>query len=127
MGKWNGSLVSCLGILAFTAASAKAGDAVMTWESGFVDIPDGRIAFYRTGGNHSPLLLAHGGVDNGLGWSRVASVLQKNFDIVMVDLRSHGRSSRVPPEIEDPSADDLAAVPIETMPTPAVNMTRKDQ
>jgi N-formylmaleamate deformylase len=82
----------------------------MTWESGFVDIPDGRIAFHRTGGNAPPLLLAHGGTDNGLGWSRVASALQQDFDVVMVDLRSHGRSTRVAPEIEDPSADDLALV-----------------
>lgn len=51
-----------------------------------------KIHFYRTGGNKPPLVLAHGITDDGMCWSPVAEVLAKDFDVVMVDARGHGKS-----------------------------------
>jgi N-formylmaleamate deformylase len=80
------------------------------WESGFIDVAGGQMCFHRTGGEYPPLVLAHGGTDNGLCWSRVAVALQDWFDIIMLDARSHGNSSRVPQGEEDRSAEDVASV-----------------
>jgi N-formylmaleamate deformylase len=81
-----------------------------TWREGDVDVGEVQIHFYRTGQGDKPaLVLAHGFSDNGLCWSRVASALQDDFDIVMVDARNHGQSSRASLTPSD-LVDDLAAV-----------------
>lgn len=49
--------------------------------------------YYRTGKDKPPLLLLHGFTENGLCWSRVASELEQDYDVIMVDARGHGRSS----------------------------------
>ncbi len=51
-----------------------------------------KIHYYRTGGNKPPLVLAHGITDDGMCWSPVAEVLAKDFDVIMVDARGHGKS-----------------------------------
>ncbi len=38
------------------------------------------------------MILLHGFTDNGLCWARVASMLEKNFDIIIPDIRDHGKS-----------------------------------
>ena len=80
------------------------------WRSGTVIANGLRVQYYRTGGERSPLVLAHGITDNGLCWTRVARVLASDYDVIMYDARGHGLS-------EAPSkrwsitdlADDLAS------------------
>ncbi|MGK0463521.1 MAG: N-formylmaleamate deformylase [Candidatus Azotimanducaceae bacterium] len=80
------------------------------WREGNVGVGEVQTHFYRTGHGDKPgLVLAHGFSDNGLCWSRVASALQEDFDIVMVDARNHGQSSRASLTPSD-LVDDLAAV-----------------
>lgn len=50
------------------------------------------IHYYRTGGNKPPLVLAHGITDDGLCWEPVTEVLSRDFHIIMVDARGHGKS-----------------------------------
>jgi pimeloyl-ACP methyl ester carboxylesterase len=52
-----------------------------------------RLHYYRTGGSKPPMLLAHGISDDGLCWTALAEALRAQFDMVMVDLRGHGRSA----------------------------------
>lgn len=61
----------------------------------FINLPTGRFAYHRTGGDLPPLVLAHGLTDSGLCWLRVAKVLEKHFDVVMLDARGHGQSERI--------------------------------
>ena len=52
------------------------------------------------------MLLSHGLTDNGLCWSRVAMALEADYDIVMLDARGHGESSRLASgEAHDPGRD----------------------
>ena len=51
-----------------------------------------RIHYHRTGGDKPPLVLFHGFSDNGLCWTRVAQVLEENYDLIMPDARGHGLS-----------------------------------
>lgn len=64
------------------------------WWSGDLVINDIRMHFTRTGGDGLPLVLAHGMADSGLCWSRVARALEAEYDLIMPDARSHGRSGR---------------------------------
>jgi pimeloyl-ACP methyl ester carboxylesterase len=51
-----------------------------------------RIHYHRTGGDKPALVLSHGSTDNGLFWTRVARVLEQDYDVIMYDQRGHGRS-----------------------------------
>ncbi len=51
-----------------------------------------KLHYYRTGGEKPALVLVHGITDDGLCWTPVAEVLSKNFDVIMVDMRGHGKS-----------------------------------
>jgi len=82
---------------------------VREWASGTVTANGIAIRYHRTGGSHPPLVLAHGFSDNGLCWTRIARELEDAFDIVMVDARNHGESSRADVGPED-LANDLAGV-----------------
>lgn len=77
------------------------------WQTGVTNLKDGgHIAWTRTGGDLPPLVLSHGLTDNGLCWSRTARALAGDFDVVMLDARSHGQSSPLAPgEVETPGAD----------------------
>ena len=66
-----------------------------SWQSGTVDVSGGRLAYHRTGGAGPPLVLSHGLTDNGLCWSRFAADMEPHFDIIMLDARGHGGSSRI--------------------------------
>jgi pimeloyl-ACP methyl ester carboxylesterase len=52
-----------------------------------------KLHYYRTGGSKSPIVLLHGVTDDGLCWSPVADVLSETFDVIMVDMRGHGKSN----------------------------------
>lgn len=68
------------------------------WYSGDVISNGIRLHYTRTGGPEGngkpPFVLSHGFTDNGLCWSRVARVLEAEYDIIMVDARNHGLSER---------------------------------
>jgi pimeloyl-ACP methyl ester carboxylesterase len=83
-----------------------------TWFSGDITAvgidgaPGIKVHYHRTGGDKPPLVLAHGFSDNGLCWTRVAQVLEKEYDVIMPDARGHGLSDA--PE-EGYSSEDMAA------------------
>jgi pimeloyl-ACP methyl ester carboxylesterase len=63
------------------------------WFSGDVIANNIKIHYHRTGGDKTPLVLSHGFTDNGLCWTRVARVLEKDYDVIMYDARGHGFSN----------------------------------
>jgi pimeloyl-ACP methyl ester carboxylesterase len=65
------------------------------WSEGNVLANGIRHHFYRTGGERPALLLLHGFNENGLTWLRVAKELERDYDIIMVDARGHGRSDGI--------------------------------
>ena len=62
------------------------------WMDGYVKSNGIRIHYYRTGGDKPPLVLNHGAMDDGLCWTRVARVLEQDYDVIMLDARGHGLS-----------------------------------
>jgi len=63
------------------------------WQTGQRTTDDGMCMYYtRTGGDKTPLLLVHGHMMSGLTWLRVAQALAADYDVIMPDLRGHGRS-----------------------------------
>jgi N-formylmaleamate deformylase len=62
------------------------------WSSGDVITNGIRIRYHRTGGDKPPVVLSHGFSDNGLCWTRVAKVLEADYDVIMPDARGHGQS-----------------------------------
>ena len=86
-------------------------DVGTSWQIGYVPVSGGRLAFHRTGGIGPPLVLSHGLTDNGLCWTRVAAALASEFDIIMLDARGHGLSSRLSGgEAHDPGQDIAEAI-----------------
>ena len=80
------------------------------WPGGRVPVTGGHLAYHRTGGNDSVVVLSHGLTDNGLCWSRLAAALQSEFDVVMLDARGHGESARLTGEPHDPARDIAEAI-----------------
>lgn len=62
------------------------------WKTGKIDIQGTNLHYYRSGGSKPALVLVHGITDDGLCWSPVADVLSGEHDVIMVDLRGHGKS-----------------------------------
>lgn len=62
------------------------------WTTGNIVTHETKLHYYRSGGSKPPLVLLHGITDDGLCWSPVAEVLSEDHDVVMVDLRGHGKS-----------------------------------
>lgn len=92
-----------------------------SWRSGTVRVSGGFLAYHRTGGDRPPLLLSHGLTDNGLCWSRLASALEADFDVVMLDARGHGASARLSPSHRhDPVRDIAEAVEALGLASPVV-------
>jgi N-formylmaleamate deformylase len=92
--------------------SANSRRATMApWQSGEVAVNGLTLHYTRTGGAKPPVVLAHGFSDDGLCWTPVAEALEADYDVVMVDVRGHGRSAA--PEHGYGSAEhaaDLAGV-----------------
>jgi N-formylmaleamate deformylase len=63
------------------------------WHETTVRANDIQQHYYRTGGEKPALILLHGFSENGLCWSRVAKALERDYDLIMLDARGHGRSS----------------------------------
>ena len=83
-----------------------------TWTQGDVLTNGIRMHYYRTGdGALPPLVLCHGGSDNGLCWTPVAKALEDRYDIVMIDARNHGLSeSPTGTSGPDDQGEDLAGL-----------------
>ena len=62
------------------------------WIENYIDTKGGHIRYFRTGGDKPSMLLLHGGMDNGLCWTKVTKALENEFDIIMPDARGHGKS-----------------------------------
>ena len=77
-----------------------------TWTAGDTIVNGIKIHYHRTGGDRPALVLAHGITDNGLCWTRVACVLQQDYDVIMLDARGHGLSAS---PAGGYALDDLAA------------------
>lgn len=55
-----------------------------------------QLHYYRTGqGDKPPIVLIHGFSDTGLLWAQTARDLAADYDVIMPDMRGHGRSTRV--------------------------------
>jgi pimeloyl-ACP methyl ester carboxylesterase len=66
------------------------------WQTGSVEAEDGTHLHYtRTGGAKPAVLLLHGLQGAGLTWLRTARALEAGYDVVLPDLRGHGRSGRI--------------------------------
>ncbi|MCI0399353.1 MAG: alpha/beta hydrolase [Chloroflexi bacterium] len=64
-----------------------------TWTEGDILANSIHQHYYRTGGAKPPIVLLHGFMMVGLTWLRVAKALQREYDVIMPDARSHGRSA----------------------------------
>ena len=80
-----------------------------TWSHGEVSVDGLTFVYHRTGGDKPPLVLCHGITDNGLCFTRVAQELEDAFDVIMVDARGHGESSKAAPE-SNSHVEDLAGI-----------------
>ncbi len=76
------------------------------WISDRIKANGFKFHYHRSGGDKPPLVLCHGLTDNGLCWTRLAQVLEKEYDLIMCDARGHGLS-----DVPDSgySSDDHAA------------------
>jgi N-formylmaleamate deformylase len=63
------------------------------WDTAVCETNGINIHYTRTGGNKPPLILLHGLMTNGLCWTGLAQVLEKEYDVIMPDARGHGNSS----------------------------------
>lgn len=67
----------------------------MTWPAQKIESNGIQINIHRTGSGDKPaLVLLHGITDDGLCWTRTASALEADYDIVMIDARGHGDSDK---------------------------------
>ena len=57
-----------------------------TWHEGDVRIDDATIHYYRRGSG-PPVVLAHGALDDGRCWTRVAEALESEYDLIAYDAR----------------------------------------
>lgn len=81
-----------------------------TWTEGFIDSDGVSIHYVRTGdGTKPPIVMVHGFTDNARCWTRVASSLESDADVVMIDARNHGLSTAAVGTSVD-MANDVAAV-----------------
>lgn len=83
-------------------------DPDATWSSGRLEVTGGYLAFHRTGGPGPSLVLSHGLTDNGLCWFRLAAALAGDFDVIMLDARGHGESSRLSIDRPHDPGNDIA-------------------
>ena len=78
------------------------------WQEGDVRIDDANIHYYRRGSG-PPVVLAHGALDDGRCWTRVAEALESEYELVAYDARFHGKSD-APASGVRPEAGDLVGI-----------------
>lgn len=65
---------------------------VLSWPTFSAAVNDVTISYQRTGGDKPPVVLLHGLMGSGAGWTPVAQALETDFDVIMPDARGHGGS-----------------------------------
>jgi N-formylmaleamate deformylase len=65
---------------------------MINYMSNFINANGINLHYYRTGGNKPPLVLVHGLTDDGLCWTPIAERYAGDYDVIMVDMRGHGKS-----------------------------------
>jgi pimeloyl-ACP methyl ester carboxylesterase len=83
------------------------------WSEGFVPANGLNIFYHRSqpDNNKPSVLLLHGFADNGLCWSPVARMLEKDYNVIMTDARGHGRTEGLIKDLgQNQLAEDAAAV-----------------
>ena len=66
------------------------------WKQENIPVNNSYLHYYRTRrGGKEPIILVHGFSDNGLCWTPVARELEKKYDVIMPDMKSHGLSARI--------------------------------
>ena len=63
--------------------------------SRLVETSDGALIYCEVNGEGPPILLVHGWTMSGRLWARQVDGLSGDFTVVTMDLRAHGRSSKV--------------------------------
>jgi dipeptidyl aminopeptidase/acylaminoacyl peptidase len=96
-------LIFCLLTLLASAAAATAEQQWLTLpptpslpepeQSGYAPV-NGIWIWYATFGRGEPVLLLHGGLANSSYWGNQVPVLARNYRVIVMDSRGHGRSSR---------------------------------
>ena len=95
-----------LGIALVLAVSVTAADAAPQWlslpptptlpkaaQSGYAPVNGIRI-WYAVFGHGQPVVMLHGGLANSNYWGDQVRALQKHYQVIVMDSRGHGRSSR---------------------------------
>jgi len=96
-------IVFCLLTLLASAAAARGEQQWLTLlptpslpkpaQSGYAPVNGIRI-WYATFGRGEPVLLLHGGLANSNYWGNQVPVLARNYRVIVMDSRGHGRSTR---------------------------------
>ncbi len=63
------------------------------WSSAICETNGIRIHYTRTGASKPPLILLHGLTASGACWTAQAQALEGEYDVIMPDVRGHGKSS----------------------------------
>jgi len=64
-----------------------------TKKKGYLTCSDTRIYYEIYGKENPPLLLLHGGLTSVESWYAQLPTLSKNFQLIIIDMRGHGRSN----------------------------------
>lgn len=75
------------------ASKSASVSPVQTWPTFNTDVDGVTISYLRTGGEKPSVVLLHGLMGSGAGWTPVARLLEAELDVIMPDARGHGRSS----------------------------------
>jgi pimeloyl-ACP methyl ester carboxylesterase len=79
--------------------------------TGRFEIPDGGQIYFETHGTGDPLVLLHGFSGSSQDWARSVSELTSHFQLIVPDLRGHGRSSVLAKHFRhDEAADDILSL-----------------
>jgi pimeloyl-ACP methyl ester carboxylesterase len=62
------------------------------WTDGTIHAGPLKLHYYRTGGGKPPVVINHGAGDDGLCFTRVAKLLEADYELIMPDARGHGKS-----------------------------------
>jgi N-formylmaleamate deformylase len=66
---------------------------VSVWSTAICETNGISIHYTRIGVNGLPVILLHGLTANGLCWTFLARDLERDYDVIMLDARGHGKSS----------------------------------
>ena len=99
-----------LGILSVRFIAAQP-SLPATFKAQTVHSPAGADIFVRSGGHGPAVVLIHGYAETSDSWGPLAAELEKNYTVVVPDLRGIGRSSRPPGGYDKKTqAQDIRAV-----------------